>query len=343
MLGSLKIQNYKCIKDESFNFKTLNIITGKNSTGKSSIIQSILLLSQLGERSNHVLSDVIKHYLDFSSVRNKYINAKSITLTASLKDKTQGTLIMDLDSGKPSRSDLNLHYDENLFYLSANRIGQQEIAEYNLDSKMDGTGENMYGFFEQNKSKSILPALCRFKESTTLSYQLSQWLSYIIDIQAELKTEKITSTQVKVSFSADGIDNINPFNLGAGNSYLAKILIMCLMAKQDHIILIENPEIHLHPKAQSKLGEFFTFVSNAGVQLILETHCEHLINQICYQVYNDNFSANDVVIYYKDSVESPFTTVGINESGYYVDDHDKVISFPSGFFDASLANLLEMG
>ena len=89
--------------------------------------------------------------------------------------------------------------------------------------------------------------------------QLSYWLNYILGIDLRIVTSKVTSTNVKVTFSSDGIDDISPFNVGAGNSYLAKILIIGLSLKQNNIFIVENPEIHLHPKAQARLSDFFVF------------------------------------------------------------------------------------
>ena len=112
---------------------------------------------------------------------------------------------------------------------------------------------------------------------------------------------------------------------------------MCLRAKRGDILMIENPEIHLHPKAQSKLGEFLTIIANAGVQLIIETHSEHVINKIQYQIFSRNFDNEKLAIYYKENARDNFERVEINENGRYS------VDFPEGFFDASLGDLMEIG
>jgi predicted ATPase len=130
--------------------------------------------------------------------------------------------------------------------------------------------------------------------------------------------------------------------LGAGMSYVAKVLIICLMAKKGDLVLLENPEIQLHPKTQALLGVFLTFISSKGIQLIIETHCEHLINKIAYQIYEDEIDAKDVVIHYKPSVSESFQTILIDENGEFNDEDGNVQSFPTGFFDATLADLMNM-
>ena len=110
----------------------------------------------------------------------------------------------------------------------------------------------------------------------------------------------------KVYFQDKDLGPVSPLNLGAGMSYVSKVIILCLIAKKGDLVIIENPEIHLHPQAQAQLGVFFTFIANCGIQLIIETHCEHLINKICYQVYDEKIAESDVVIQYKANVREQF-------------------------------------
>ncbi len=77
-----------------------------------------------------------------------------------------------------------------------------------------------------------------------------------------------------------------PVNVGSGISYLITILITCLASDKGDIILIENPEIHLHPKAQSKLCEFLYYIGSSGRQLFVETHSDHIFNGIRVGISN---------------------------------------------------------
>jgi len=135
-------------------------------------------------------------------------------------------------------------------------------------------------------------------------------------------------------------DNIKPENIGTGVSYLVSILTTCLLAKKDEIIIIENPEIHLHPLAQARLGEFFSFVASAGVQVIIETHNDHIINSICYQQYKKTLKEEQVIIQYKTSSSTPFEKIEI-KNGQFVNTQGEN-RFPEGFFDATLQELFEI-
>ena len=111
---------------------------------------------------------------------------------------------------------------------------------------------------------------------------------------------------------------------------------MCLRAHKGDVLMIENPEIHLHPAAQSRLGEFFAFIANAGIQLIIETHCEHLLDKIQYCIHKQRFDHQKGVLYYKDQIEQPFTKIEYLPTGQYATE------FPEGFFDATMNDLMEM-
>ena len=197
-------------------------------------------------------------------------------------------------------------------------------------------GRYLYGTYEREKSRALDESLVRYSGSLTLAAQVNYWLGYILDLPMELTTEKRTEEKVEIRFKSDGIPNLSPNQLGAGVSYLVKILILCLQARKGDVILIENPEIHLHPAAQSKLGEFFAFIASAGIQLILETHCEHLLNRLRYEVYHERIDPDQLVIYYKGGIIEPFQVIHIRENGKYD------VAFPGGFFDATLTELLEI-
>ena len=347
MLRDILVENFKSIGSQTFNLPPLTILTGLNSTGKSSIIQSILLLSKYYSLpAKDSLNQHVKSFLEFRVARNKYKNAKNIKIEATSDKGNKYSLIMDDDgsrSGEIYNDQDDLSYEKKLYYIPANRLGQEEIVRLNREEKIGRGGEYIIGYFEDNKDRSLEQKLVKFDGSTTLKHQVGGWLEEILGIKMEFKTEKVTNTEAKASFNIDGLEAINPFNVGAGNSYVVKILITCLMCNVGDIMLIENPEIHLHPKAQSKLGEFFSWIAERGVQIILETHSEHLINKVRHQVYNKKLGADNVMIYYKELIQKDFIPIRIDERGRYKDTSDNNISFPPGFFDSTLKELLEIG
>ncbi|MGB5989397.1 MAG: AAA family ATPase [Marinifilaceae bacterium] len=334
MYRGIKIKGFKSINDENIELRPLTILTGLNSTGKSTVLQSILLVSKFCSNMGSVLLRDIES--SFIEIRNRYIKADTVSielLTDSENIKCYISSESDLVTGV-NPDDVEL--EKRLYYLSANRIGAEIFVKMDDTSKVGINGEFLFATFESEKSNQISLEAIESIQSYTLSSQLNYWLSHILDIKLELKTQTRSGNNVEVNFKSEMFDNISPFQLGTGVSYLTKILIMCLRSKPGDTLMIENPEIHLHPAAQSRLGEFFAFIMKSGVQLIIETHCEHLINRLQYEVFKGKISKDDIIIMYREAIQSDFKKIEINKNGDFATD------FPEGFFDATLDNLMEM-
>ncbi|ELP1579937.1 DUF3696 domain-containing protein, partial [Campylobacter jejuni] len=175
------------------------------------------------------------------------------------------------------------------------------------------------------------------------SMQIRFWINKILELKLEPITQKIDSSSIKILYKNYDLGmEFSPFNLGSGVSYLTKILILGLSLEKGNILIIENPEVHLHPKAISKLTDFFVFLIKAGIQLIIETHSEHILNGIRWNVFKEEISQQDVQIYYINNINNNFQSIGINKQGKYINSNGEIIDFPEGFFDSDLDHLLEM-
>ncbi|RJQ42540.1 MAG: hypothetical protein C4534_10010 [Gaiellales bacterium] len=121
----------------------------------------------------------------------------------------------------------------------------------------------------------------------------------------------------------------DPESVGVGISQLLPVLVMCLLAEEHSTLIIEQPELHLHPGAQSKLGDFFLSMALLNRQCILETHSEHLMERVNYRVA----ASNDALV---PLVKNYF--VEAVEDGSVVDEaplnrHRNIVHWPEGFYD----------
>jgi predicted ATPase len=123
---------------------------------------------------------------------------------------------------------------------------------------------------------------------------------------------------------------IRPQNTGFGLSYTLPIFVACLAAPENGLVLIENPEAHLHPAAQSKFAAFLAQVVASGVQVVLETHSDHIINGVRKAVRAGIINEQNALIYFFRQVESAeqvkVTRIEIDRKGNLTD-------WPKGFFD----------
>lgn len=333
MIKKIEIDGFKNISELEMQLTPLTIITGQNSTGKSSVLQSVLLMQRMAE-AYPFYAEYIN--LDFQSARNKYRNAKSIDIKFTT-DKGICCIKWTEDHKTVSAYDNMPEIEKNLFYLSANRTGAENLAANNQGNLISGSkGEVLFSTLEREKSQPVATELARYRESLTLNSQVNYWLSYILGIPMEISVERRPTQDVEVRYKSDDIPEILPTQLGAGVSYLAKILIICLRSQKDDVIMMENPEIHLYPLAQSRLAEFLTYVAASGRQLIIETHSNDLITKIRHEVFKGKIPAEDVTVIYKGSVTEQFKELHLNRNGHFTAD------FPETFFDATLREMLEM-
>lgn len=346
MITKLKIENFKSIVKQEFIFKPLSILTGTNSSGKSSIIQSLLFYSSCAN-PNLYLDEYLNNLGELSKLSSFTSKNKEIKITPSIDDKDEATLSLNFENNQWEKLNNTQFpsFEKELFYLSANRIGQENIATKHKNLKSGANGEFLFGFYEENKNKALQNnKLVRDTNSITLSMQVIFWLEKILELKPKPKTQTIDSQYVRIYYENKDLVGleISPFNLGAGVSYLTKILILGLSLKPNNVLIIENPEVHLHPKAISKLAEFLAFLTKAEIQVLIETHSEHILNKMRYLVFKEKLPQESVQIYYKEHKDENFTSLNINKRGKYTDEKGQVVKFPKGFFDSDLDELLEM-
>ncbi len=348
MIDKIYIKGFKCFDEKYFDLSNLTLLTGVNSGGKSSFIQALLLLSQTITSSN--LSPLNGHLVsvgDFVEARNFIKNSKEFLIevtkdsqkvSCSFKEE-DNRCVSDVIENNNNISQLLDYKNKHIHYLSADRIGVKDIYDKNLGQtdKYGVFGEYVFDFFEKNKSNPLDDNLVKDNSSVTLENQLNYWLKYILN--TEISTEDIIGTdRVKVQYSHHGSRKLRPSNIGSGVSYIISVLIICLSSKKNDLVILENPEIHLHPKAQSKVTDFFVFIANFGIQLIIESHSDHIFNGLRKNIYKKNISQASVVIHFfelKNELSNSIK-ININEFGQIENNQDGLFDQ----FDDDLNELL---
>ena len=168
-----------------------------------------------------------------------------------------------------------------------------------------------------------------------LNEALKYWLNYLCvadDVKSDLTKygyELRTLTNINNKESMD----VNLSNVGTGVSQILPILVSCLIAHVGSILVFEQPELHLHPRVQSRLADFFLSMALIGKQCIIETHSEYFIDmlrlRICQSLLKKNKEIKDLTkIYYfdKDGLKTIIKEIEINEYGDYN-------IWPEAFFD----------
>lgn len=173
------------------------------------------------------------------------------------------------------------------------------------------------------------------RSKLTFGGQVDYWLERILGYT--LKAEEIDRTNlIRVSFGTRELGNeIRPKNVGTGVSYMAEVIIGALSCESGDVLIIENPEIHLHPSGQSEFMLFLSFLAEKGVQIIVETHSDHIYNAVRKYIHTDVIEKDKVTIYFferKENGTSVPVLIPIDEDGKAQDQRD-------GFFDQTKKDL----
>lgn len=302
MVKNVRVAGFKSMKELEVEIKNFNLFSGTNSSGKSSLLQSILLLSQNLDNV-YGLNGPLVSVGDYRDVKNYNVSMDSIKIEVRDENETIGILfeedktcrlLGDAESGLAEK----MRYGNNrLHYLSCNRVGAQDIYKKNrtVNAGVGINGEYAIDYLCMNRDLPLEDSMVKEKSNYTLSAQVNYWLKYIIG--ANIKAEEIIGTDVvKASYGMMEGKYSRPNNVGSGISYLISIIVMCLGSGKNDILIIENPEIHLHPLSQSRLCEFLYFISNADRQLMIETHSDHIFNALRVGIAAETMAADNITI-----------------------------------------------
>jgi predicted ATPase len=223
---------------------------------------------------------------------------------------------------------------KNLTYITAERIGPREV--YALEDEQTASvvgpkGEHAMSVFYLKSEDAVLNELLIENESrNTLFHQVTAQMRQFFP-ECGLAVEQVSNVNAVTLRlrTSDSGEFHRPMNVGFGLTQVLPIVIAALSAKKEDILLIENPEVHLHPAGQALMGKFLAKVASAGVQVIIETHSDHILNGIRRLVKAGGISHKDVALHFfrARSVDAAqVVSPQINANG----DLD---CWPDGFFD----------
>lgn len=349
MITNIRLVNFKSHKDTVLEMRNLTVLSGQNGVGKSSIIQAMLLLRQTNEKNrlyeildlNSPLCFIGKSDDAIYKFPNEdFENKIGIVLG---DERLEYSWIFEIPSNQnkaylkrvndPTDSDgyedLSL-FNYNFQYLSAFRGIEYITDDYAVEfqkqiSVNEGKGELVAQFlFEYGKRFKVIETLKHPSEKDDfLLSQVSAWEKEISNNVNVVAVPFGDSYDIKYSFDTINsdekfgpVDELSKKNVGFGLSYVLPIIVAILSAEKGALLLIENPEAHIHPYGISKLTELICLAAQAGIQIIIETHSDHVINGILVQSKHfettqgvTGIDKNNVKIYYFDRNDTEHKTI----------------------------------
>lgn len=354
MLNRIQIKNFKCLQNHEFELKPFTILAGANGSGKSSLIQAILVFQACYKAVTGI--DMVK-------VFNQNIGAVSQLISQNFLDAQEAIIIADIDqystylslvlSGSKKQRLLTTVRAANgeaipqssfpvFQYLNAERMGPRiytGIGE--SDSLIDPDGQNAAYLVDlaDQEGFAISNDLLSENEPIKFSYQVEKYLSAIMgDIKLHYEAD-YDSAVMKTTFQTSAAENpVTPPLTGFGYSYALPIVVAGLLCTcfPNMVLIVENPEAHLHPSAQSNMGKFLALLAGCGVQVIVETHSEHIIDGARLQMAHEKKTDCMRVHFFSyDKQGTSVKQIDVNQRG-------ELTSWPKGFFDQKQKDLREL-
>ena len=193
-------------------------------------------------------------------------------------------------------------------------------------------GERTAYYLFKHQTKLVREPLLISGTPPQLPRQTEAWLGKFFP-GAGFKIEPVVGDLVVMSMRAHhSIDFRRPQNVGYGLTHVLPILAACLGADESSVLLIDNPEAHLHPSGQAMIGRFLAQVAASGVQLIVETHSDHVLNGIRRSVRDNLLGPEGLALHFfttadeTEDIRPEVTSPSINRRGL-------IDRWPRGFFD----------
>jgi len=371
MIRLLRLQNFKCFEDQSLNFRPLTLLTGLNGTGKSSVLQSLLLLRQsyqeglLATTGLMLKGDLINVGVGidalFESAKEEVIGFE-LALKNGVEDGITGQWrfscnqeadVLDLlpSSVVGDVYDASL-FGDNFHYLQAERLGPRlfyDTSDFLVrrHRQLGSRGEYVAHFLSIFGDDNIQHENLNHEDAKSLGLkdQVGAWLGEVspgtrISVTPVSGMDLMT---LQYSFPMGDLfsKNYRATNVGFGITYTLPVIVAILSSSAGSLLLIENPEAHLHPKGQSMIGDLLARAASCGIQVVVETHSDHVLNGIRVAVHNGRLSPNDVQLHFFQRREQDGQSQVVSPQ---IDRDGRLDQWPDGFFDEwdkSLEALLE--
>lgn len=387
MLTRIDLKHFKCFDLLKLPLRPLTLLSGANASGKSSVLQALVLLHQTTsehEWSNRLLlnggtirlgtvSDVVDQRARRSCQIALHTNDNeigwefsgepddlSMTVTrvwtgeGEWERRPEGLLQTVPEVAHKRAWTLHellpwheLYFHETgglpeppvppLRYLSAERTGPQ--ATYSLEDRwlssgVGASGEYAVSTLYTGRYEPVPGGLVIEKVPPTRLRQVEARMACFFP-GCELDLQKVPNTNA-VTLGLRTSNDVNfhaPVHTGYGLTQVLPIIVAALSSYPNGLLLIENPEVHLHPIGQAAIGEFLTEVATTGVQVIMETHSDHVLNGIRRAVKKGLMPADHAALhFFRPRLHSEKERLPQVHSPI-LDSEGNIDSWPDGFFD----------
>lgn len=329
MIDLIEINGFKSFVSQSININSLTILTGLNSSGKSSVIQALRIIDRVAK---HEKDPLLEGHGTVEELKSPYSDNGIFIEVHCAHNNLKGSLIYHSEKETVNTVD----YFPEIIYISADRFGPQTSIPIVTNHKIGSKGENILNCIHHYYYEAVNEIMKHEKsEGDTFNFNLEAWLGAISPgIKFNYEIQKMSDSSYSL------FNNHRAMNVGFGLSYTLPIIVALFVGtiEPNTIVLIENPEAHLHPRGQTELARLIALSVKAGAQVIVETHSDHLFDGIRVCAKKNKGFAEKVSTYWFELDEQKNTKV----ERAVLDDNGRIDYWPKGMFDQFEINASEL-
>ena len=373
MLTRIDLWHFKCFEALKLPLRPFTLLSGPNASGKSSVMQALVALHQTMREhewsSRLMLNGSVVRLGTAADVIDQVHGRRRFGIT--LLDDPVGWFEWELEGGRDELSmavratrgetatgegwDANApqalrhllpgHVSEEslarrlcaLTYLTAERLGPREQYRYDdpqLTPVVGPRGEFAVSVLHSGRDARVPDGLVIPDVPPTRFRQVEAWMARffpgcVLAIQPVPRTDLVT-LGIRLSPSTDFH---RPTHTGFGLTQVLPIVVAALSADTNSLLMIENPEVHLHPAGQAQMGGFLAEVAAAGIQVVIETHSDHVLNGVRRAVKDGTLASRDAALHFFRPREESRAANRPQVESPVLDAHGNIDRWPDGFFD----------
>lgn len=370
MITAVKLENFKCFAKLLIPFGPLTLLSGINAMGKSSLLHALLLLRQsryapfpggllrtlqlngqlvrLGTAADiyyeNATEDTIGIGVNFGGKETNW----------SVKYRSPIVTTLKLVSVPRDMSFLRepLFRTRQFWYLQAERLGPRtSFRKPNIELSASGylgtQGENTAHYISVHGRTPVANNRVHHKAASSMQLkdQIEAWMSEVTP-GTRIETtayDKLDLVELRYAFvNGQFVSNsYRAINVGFGITYTLPVIVALLAAHPGDLVMMENPEAHLHPRGQTMIGGLVARAASGGVQVVIETHSDHVLNGIRLAVRNSEIQSENVFLHYlkRKADTGPIECDCLSPK---IDANGRIDQWPHGFLDEWERSLEEL-
>ena len=343
LVDAATMEGFKCFDELRLELGQLTLVTGFNGGGKSTALQPLLLIAQ-ALRLNAVNTLPLNGPLvrlgtagditPMLSERPMLLKVEGPDGSLSFRPIIQaGDRVLPLSAPSDRPALHVIRALSALSFLGAIRMGAEDAFPIPETTDMPDVGQDgRYApfWYDRFVDEDISEAKHFPGAPATFRKQLDAWLGSLFPGAEANVQNAVALSQMNLQFRLSALGSWRrPSNIGYGLTYAFPILVALLAALPGQIIVIDSPEAHLHPSAQSQMGRILATFAKGGVQIVVETHSDHLLNGVRLAMREGVLQPDDLRIHFfkgPDGRDHGVTMLGTGTGG-------EIYEWPEGFFD----------